>query len=146
MLLVQAMRRFNTMVKGIFPGLFLQTRSALGINARIFFIFLKIGALLYGSGYVLFAYLDGELVSKGLLSKRQLTDAIAVGQFTPGPVFSAVTFVGWQLSGWQGAALATLAVFLPSFVFVALLNPLLALVRGTTLFAAFPGRGQRCRC
>ncbi|HXB94120.1 MAG TPA: chromate transporter, partial [Puia sp.] len=104
---------------------------------RIFFSFLKIGAILYGSGYVLFAFLDSELVSKGLLTRQQLVDAIAVGQFTPGPVFSSVTFVGWQMGGLKGAALATLAVFLPSFVFVAALNPLLPLLRRSAFFSAF---------
>jgi len=77
---------------------------------RIFLVFLKIGAILYGSGYVLFAFLDSELVAKGLLSRTQLVDAIAVGQFTPGPVFSSVTFVGWQMNGLPGAVMATVAI------------------------------------
>ena len=106
-------------------------------NMKIFWIFLKIGAILYGSGYVLFAFLDGELVAKGLLTRAQLVDAIAVGQFTPGPVFSSVTFIGWQMNGPQGAMWATLAVFLPSFVFVALLNPLIPLMRKSRLFSSF---------
>jgi chromate transporter len=79
-------------------------------NMRIFLVFLKIGAILYGSGYVLFAFLDSELVAKGLLSRTQLVDAIAVGQFTPGPVFSSVTFVGWQMNGLPGAVMATVAI------------------------------------
>jgi chromate transporter len=107
------------------------------INLRLFFIFLKIGAILYGSGYVLFAFLDTELVSTGLLSRQQLIDAIAVGQFTPGPVFSSVTFIGYQINGWSGAAIATIGIFLPSFVFVALLNPLVKRMRNSTLFAVF---------
>jgi chromate transporter len=106
-------------------------------NIRLFLIFLKIGAILYGSGYVLFGFLDKELVAKGLLSRSQLIDAIAVGQFTPGPVFSSVTFIGWQMGGWQGALMATIAIFLPSFLFVALLNPLLPLMRRSALFSAF---------
>lgn len=106
-------------------------------NARLFLIFLKIGAILYGSGYVLFAFLDTELVAKGLLSRHELMDAIAVGQFTPGPVFSSVTFIGYQMSGWTGAVLATIAIFLPSFVFVALLNPLVRKMRGSALFSVF---------
>ena len=79
-------------------------------NSKIFLVFLKIGAILYGSGYVLFAFLDNELVANGLLSRAQLVDAIAVGQFTPGPVFSSVTFIGWQMNGPQGAALAGYAL------------------------------------
>ena len=104
---------------------------------NLFLIFLKIGAILYGSGYVLFAFLDTELVSPGLLSRQQLIDAIAVGQFTPGPVFSAVTFVGYQISGWQGAIVATIGIFLPSFAFVAMLNPLVRKMRNSNLFSAF---------
>ena len=104
---------------------------------KLFLIFLKIGAILYGSGYVLFAFLDTELVSTGLLSRQQLIDAIAVGQFTPGPVFSAVTFVGYQISGWQGAIVATIGIFLPSFIFVALLNTLVRKMRNSNLFSAF---------
>ena len=104
---------------------------------RIFLTFLKIGAVLYGSGYVLFAFLDSELVAKGLLSRTQLVDAIAVGQFTPGPVFSSVTFIGWQMNGLPGALMATVAVFLPSFVFVALLNPLVPRMRRSKSFSAF---------
>ena len=104
---------------------------------KIFFSFLKVGALLYGSGYVLFAYLDAELVAKGLLSRQQLLDAIAMGQFTPGPVLSTATFIGWQLHGFWGALAATLGIFLPSFIFVALLNPLVAKVKTVPTFRIF---------
>ena len=86
---------------------------------------------------MLFAFLDAELVAKGLLTRQQLIDAIAVGQFTPDPVFSAVTFVGYQINGWTGAVLSTVAIFLPAFVFVALLNPLVKKMRGSGLFASF---------
>ncbi|MFL9829577.1 chromate efflux transporter [Flavobacterium sp. ST-87] len=106
-------------------------------NLNLFLIFLKIGAILYGSGYVLFAFLDAELVSKGLLTRTQLIDAIAVGQFTPGPVFSSVTFVGYQINGFSGALVSTLAIFLPSFVFVALLNPLVKKLRNSKSFSVF---------
>jgi chromate transporter len=106
-------------------------------QANLFFTFLKIGAILYGSGYVLFAFLDSELVTRGILSRQVLVDAIAVGQFTPGPVFSSVTFIGYQISGLSGAALATAGVFLPSFVFVALLNPLIKKMRDSKLFSVF---------
>ncbi|TDW96716.1 chromate efflux transporter [Dinghuibacter silviterrae] len=111
--------------------------QAQAVNLRVFLIFLKIGAILYGSGYVLFAFLDRELVAKGLLTRPVLIDAIAVGQFTPGPVFSSVTFIGWQMGGWKGAALATLAIFLPSFVFVGLLNPFVPRMRRSASFSTF---------
>ena len=106
-------------------------------NAKIFWIFLKIGAILYGSGYVLFAFLDTELVATGLLTRQQLIDAIAVGQFTPGPVFSSVTFIGYQINGLTGAIVSTIAIFLPSFLFVALLNPIVNKMRNSKLFSAF---------
>jgi chromate transporter len=129
-------RRRGDGLRGFFPVL-LQVPAVVVSNARIFFSFLKIGAILYGSGYVLFAFLDSELVAKGLLSRKVLLDAIAVGQFTPGPVFSSVTFIGWQMGGWKSAALATLAIFLPSFVFVALSHPLVPRMRRSKLFSAF---------
>jgi chromate transporter len=106
-------------------------------NLQLFLSFLKVGSILYGSGYVLFAFLDSELVAKGIISRQLLVDAIAVGQFTPGPVSSAVTFIGYQLNGFSGAAVSTLGIFLPCFVFVALLNPLVKLMRNSKIFAAF---------
>ena len=106
-------------------------------NLNLFLIFLKIGAILYGSGYVLFAFLDAELVATGLLSRTELIDAIAVGQFTPGPVFSSVTFIGYQINGFSGALISTIAIFLPSFIFVALLNPLVKKMRNSNVFSAF---------
>jgi chromate transporter len=104
---------------------------------KIFLTFLKVGAVLYGSGYVLFGLLDDELVSKGILSHQQLIDAVAVGQFTPGPVLSAATFIGWQLKGLTGAIIATIGVFLPSFVFVLFLNPLIPKMRKSKVLSAF---------
>lgn len=106
-------------------------------NWKLFLVFLKIGAILYGSGYVLFAFLDSELVSTGILPRQQLVDAITVGQCTPGPVFSSVTFIGYQLGGLSGAALATIGIFFPSFVFVALLNPLVMKMRESKWFSIF---------
>lgn len=106
-------------------------------NWNLFLIFLKIGAILYGSGYVLFAFLDTELVSTGLMSRATLVDAIAIGQFTPGPVFSSVTFIGYQLNGLQGAIVATIAIFIPSFLFVALLNPLVKKMRNSPSISVF---------
>jgi chromate transporter len=104
---------------------------------KVFWIFLKVGAILYGSGYVLFAFLDSELVKTGMLSRQTLVDAIAVGQFTPGPVFSSATFIGWQMGGIAGAAKATIGIFLPSFLFVGFLNPLVAVLRRSKAMSAF---------
>ncbi len=106
-------------------------------NIKIFWLFLKIGSILYGSGYVLFAFLDAELVKTGILSKQTLIDAIAVGQFTPGPVFSSATFIGWQIAGLPGAVMATIGIFLPSFIFVAFLNPLIPRLRRSKIISAF---------
>jgi chromate transporter len=106
-------------------------------NLSLFLTFLKIGAILYGSGYVLFAFLDTAFVEKGILSRQQLIDAIAVGQFTPGPVFSSVTFIGYQINGWIGAIVSTIGIFLPSFIFVALLNPIVKKMRNSILFSSF---------
>lgn len=114
-----------------------QTTLWTATNTNLFWTFLKIGSLLYGSGYVLFAFLDTELVATGLLTRQQLMDAIAVGQFTPGPVFSSVTFIGFQINSWSGAIISTLAIFLPSFVFVALLNPLMKKLRNSKALSAF---------
>ena len=104
-------------------GLGINTAIAKVSTLKLFLIFLKVGAILYGSGYVLFAYLDAELVTRGLLTRAELIDAIAMGQFTPGPVLSTSTFIGYQLSGFTGALVATMGIFLPSFLFVLILNP-----------------------
>jgi chromate transporter len=129
----------NRYLLGFLPFSLLQVNSLQAniSSLKIFMIFLKIGAILYGSGYVLFGFLDAELVAKGLLTKQQLTDAIAVGQFTPGPVFSSATFIGWQMGGAAGATAATIGIFLPSFLFVSLLNPLIPKLRNSKLFSAF---------
>lgn len=104
----------------------------------IFLSFLKIGAVLFGSGYVLVAYLEDELVHRlGWLTQPQLLDAIAAGQFTPGPVLTTSTFVGYQLQGIPGAIAATVGIFLPSFVFVAILNPLIPKLRQSKWASAF---------
>jgi chromate transporter len=100
--------------------------------------FLKVGAILYGSGYVLVAFLQGGLVDRfGWLTQQQLLDAVAVGQFTPGPVLSTATFIGYLIAGPGGAAVATAGIFLPSFLFVALLNPLVPKLRQSPWTAAF---------
>lgn len=122
---------------GVFLPLLLIARHEAISNSGLFFTFLKIGSVLYGSGYVLFAFIDTELVATGILPRQVLIDAIAVGQFTPGPVFSSVTFIGYQVNGFWGAVVSTIGIFLPSFVFVALLNPLVHKVRGSKLLSAF---------
>jgi chromate transporter len=99
---------------------------------QLFLTFLKIGAVLYGSGYVLLAFLRADFVVRfGWLTDQQLMDAIAIGQVTPGPVFTTATFIGFVLGGIPGALLATLAIFLPSFIFVAISNPLIPRIRNS---------------
>jgi len=101
----------------------------------LFFIFLKIGAVLYGSGYVLLAFLRADFVVRyGWLTEQQLMDAIAIGQVTPGPLFTTATFIGFILGGIPGALLATLGIFLPSFIFVAISNPLIPRMRNSLWF------------
>jgi chromate transporter len=105
---------------------------------RLFLVFLEIGSVLYGSGYVLVAFLQRMLVDDlGWLTSQQVLDAIAVGQVTPGPVFTTATFVGWQIAGPAGAAVATLGIFAPSFVFVALLGRLVPWMRTRPLAKGF---------
>ncbi|WP_431132584.1 chromate efflux transporter [Psychroserpens mesophilus] len=106
-------------------------------TGKLFLIFLKVGAILYGSGYVLFAYLDAELVTRGWLTRAELIDAIAIGQFTPGPVLSTSTFIGYQLSGFTGALVATTGIFLPSFLFVLILNPFIPRMRNSITLRYF---------
>lgn len=99
-------------------------------------LFLKIGAVLYGSGYVLLAFLRGDFVERmGWLTETQLLDAVAIGQVTPGPVFTTATFIGYLLAGVPGAIVATIAIFLPSFVFVAAVHPLVERLRSSSVTA-----------
>ena len=96
----------------------------------LFLTFLKIGATLYGSGYVILAFLRPDfVVNLHWLTDRQLLDAVSIGQFTPGPVFTTATFIGFVVGGWQGALVATLGIFLPSFVFIAIIHPLATTLR-----------------
>jgi chromate transporter len=105
---------------------------------KIFLVFLKIGMVLFGSGYVLVAYLEGEVVQKlGWLTQPQLLDAVAIGQFTPGPVLSTATFIGYQIYGIPGAVAATAGIFLPSFILVAAVNPLIPKLRRSEWTSCF---------
>jgi chromate transporter len=111
--------------------------SADGRLTELFLTMLKIGAVLYGSGYVLVTFLEGDFVERlGWLSQQQLVDAVTVGQVTPGPVFTTATFVGYLVAGFWGAVLATVAIFLPSFVFVGLLTRLVGWLRSRGWTAA----------
>lgn len=104
---------------------------------HIFLIFLKIGSVLFGSGYVLVAFLRSDLVVKlNLLTEAQLLDAIAVGQVTPGPVFTTATFIGYLLSGPLGALVATVGIFLPAFIFVAMSAQFIHRLRGSSHMAS----------
>jgi chromate transporter len=104
---------------------------------RLFALFLKFGSIVFGSGYVLVAFLRADLVERlGWLSNEQLIDAVAIGQATPGPVFTTATFIGYLLAGVPGALLATLAIFLPSFLLVGLLNPLVTRMRESPTWGA----------
>jgi chromate transporter len=97
---------------------------------RLFLSFLKIGSLVFGSGYVLLAFLRSEFVDHlHWLTEKQLIDSVAVGQFTPGPVFATATFIGYLLGGLPGAVVATLGIFVPGFVFVAISGPLIPKLR-----------------
>jgi chromate transporter len=109
--------------------------AAAGVSmSGLFFVFLKAGGLLFGSGYVLLAFLRADLVERlHWLTAPQLLDAIAIGQVTPGPVFTTATFIGYQLGGAEGAAVATLAIFLPAFVFVAVSGPLIPRLRRSVI-------------
>ncbi len=104
----------------------------------LFLTFFKIGAVLYGSGYVLFAFLQTDLVERlGWLTPSQLVDAIAIGQITPGPLFTSATFIGYLLAGPVGAIVATVAIFLPAFIFIAAATPLIPRIRASSWARSF---------
>jgi chromate transporter len=112
---------------------------------RIALFFLKVGAVLYGGGYVLLAFLEQGLTQQhSWLTHQQLLDAVAIGQFTPGPVLSTATFIGYLLGGVPGAAVATVAIFLPSFFYVALLAPVLFRLRQSAWMASFLDSVNAC--
>ncbi|MDD1413492.1 chromate efflux transporter [Dolichospermum sp. ST_con] len=132
----------NLMIIGLTTTTFLQTTATVNtaINNHISvplwqlgLFFLKVGSVLFGGGYLLIAFLQGGLVEEyGWLTQQQLLDAIAIGQFTPGPVLSTATFIGYLIAGFPGAIVATLGIFLPSFLFVAALNPLMNRLRNSS--------------
>jgi chromate transporter len=108
----------------------MRTRGAYAVELQLFLIFLKIGSVLYGSGYVLLAFLRRDFVDRlGWITDAQLLDAVTVGQFTPGPLFTTATFIGYLVGGYPGAALATIGIFLPAFFFVAITTPFVARMR-----------------
>lgn len=117
-------------------GSFLNKANSLAIPI-IFLTFLKIGSVLYGSGYVLLAFLETEFVEKlGVLSSQQILDAVAVGQFTPGPVFTTATFIGYVLGGIPGAIVATIGIFLPAFVIASIIKPIIPRMRASKWLSA----------
>jgi chromate transporter len=119
------------------PTAALQVAASEPSMVTLFLTFLKIGSVLYGSGYVLLAFLRTDFVETlGWLTDQQLLDAISIGQFTPGPLFTSATFIGYQIGGFVGAALATLGIFLPGFVFVAITNPLVPRLRQSPWLSA----------
>jgi len=124
----------------LFSAFYFKTRNHFTNNSialpAIFWVFAKIGSVLFGSGYVLIAYLQDEMVVKrAWLTSAQIADAIAIGQFTPGPVLSTATFIGYLLNGVQGAIAATIGIFLPSFLFVLILNPLIPRMRKSKILS-----------
>ena len=136
-MLIMNLQRLRKSILGIFfvplgtAGMLSQLSAPFGLPL-LFLTFLKIGAVLYGSGYVLLAFLHADLVVRyGWLTDQQLLDAIAIGQVTPGPLFTTATFIGFILGGIPGALLATIGIFLPSFIFVAISNPLIPRMRNS---------------
>jgi len=125
------------LLSGLAPAAWLLQPAAPVTLAGLFLSFLKIGSVLYGSGYVLVAFLQTEFVERlGWISSAQLLDAVAIGQFTPGPVFTTATFIGYLLAGVPGAVVATVGIFLPGFIFVAITNPFIPRMRRSPWLAA----------
>lgn len=136
---LQAARRRDAPLLPLGPVALGAAAVALPVSLpALFLVFAKIGSVLFGSGYVLIAFLRSELVERlHWLTESQLIDAVAVGQVTPGPVFTTATFIGYLLAGPEGALVATVGIFLPAFVFVALSAPLLPWLRASPVAAGF---------
>lgn len=122
----------------LLPSITSIVKEAEASLTTLFLTCLKIGAVWFGGGYILVAYFDGEFV-RGLnwLTRQELLDAIAVGQFTPGPFLSSATFIGYQIAGVFGALAATIGIIIPSFVFVLILNPIIPRLRKSKLLSSF---------
>ena len=132
--------KYRSTAQSLLPlGFLLQSSAPAAFSlSALFLFFLKVGSVLFGSGYVLLAFLRGDLVERyGWLTNDQLLDAIAVGQITPGPVFTTATFIGYVLAGGYGATVATVGIFLPAFVFVALSGWLVPRLRRSKTMGAF---------
>ena len=142
MIWLRSSNQINLMIIGLTTSTFLQTTATVNtaINNHVSvplwqlgLFFLKVGSVLFGGGYLLIAFLQGGLVEEfGWLTQQQLLDAIAIGQFTPGPVLSTATFIGYIIAGFPGAIVATLGIFLPSFLLVAALNPFMNRIRNSS--------------
>ena len=129
-------------IPALLPGAIVSALKTTGAAAfglwPMFLFFLKVGSVLFGSGYVLLAFLRADLVDRWhWLTESQLLDAVAVGQVTPGPVFTTATFIGYVLGGAKGGVFATIGIFLPAFVFVAISGPLVPVMRGSPVVSAF---------
>ena len=142
MIWLRSGNQINLMIIGLTTSTFLQTTATVNtaINNHVSvplwqlgLFFLKVGSVLFGGGYLLIAFLQGGLVEEfGWLTQQQLLDAIAIGQFTPGPVLSTATFIGYIIAGFPGAIVATVGIFLPSFLLVAALNPFMNPIRNSS--------------
>ncbi|HEY8462086.1 MAG TPA: chromate efflux transporter, partial [Blastocatellia bacterium] len=134
-------RHFLSIIQGAPPVIFAQTAASAATPFGLwplFLFFVKVGSALFGSGYVLLAFLRADLVERWhWLTEEQLLDAIAVGQVTPGPVFTTATFIGYVLGGYSGAIVATTGIFLPAFFFVAISGPLAPRIRRSETAGAF---------
>ena len=145
MMLISNASKFRKVRASSFLPIFLSVSSLVpqqtqqdGMSlAKVFLTFLKIGSVLYGSGYVLLVFLETNFVERfHILTSKQILDAVAVGQFTPGPVFTTATFIGYLIQGIPGAILATIGIFLPSFLLVGLLNPIIPRLRDSKLLSS----------